>query len=736
MRGYFHHSGVISKPRKYIFRKGQYIFYTFLFLFFYSLCFCQRAKIDSLKNVLSHSRDTARINCLNELGQCYCNYDFSIQYYARTDSAELCVNEAYSEAVALNYQLGIGEAFLNLGEIYLRRWNFDVGRKNVGKAISVFKIINAQTELFRAYSVLEDAFLSEDDYTSAITYAKMLLGYYQKSKDPVGEAQAWDDLRECYSWQGNYEKAFEYSQNQFNILKSRSDPSSVLTMLRNKKGLYQLIEWDDSVAVYSAKIDAYEKKIGMLHPSEGSEYFWTGKFDSAELYNKKFRNFLVSNNGYDSIIKERTILRSDIDLASVYQFEGRYKEALPMFMKALQYDKERNVAFEEDEELMNITMIYDLERKFTDAIHYGKALISLAIKTKSSYYRQRAYQELWDIYNNQKDSANAYKYYIKYTALRDSTITQTFQRKLLIINDLNNEKQQQQQIATLDKNNKLKQATIERNVLIRNVLLASVLLLILLAFIIYRIFALKRRNEKHLRELAENDLQIQKLESEKKETELKHQASELELQALRAQMNPHFIFNCLNSINRFIINNNESKAADYLTKFAKLIRIVLEQSGKSFVPLADELKCLQLYMDLEALRFEIPFHYEINCNETDTSSVMIPTLLIQPFVENAIWHGLEANGNCKGKININIHVQDKLLHCKICDNGVGRTATAIKQKTDTIKNSLGIHITQHRLQLIDVSKRHESGIEIHDILNEDGCSSGTCVNIKIPMKEL
>ena len=99
------------------------------------------------------------------------------------------------------------------------------------------------------------------------------------------------------------------------------------------------------------------------------------------------------------------------------------------------------------------------------------------------------------------------------------------------------------------------------------------------------------------------------------------------MQALRAQMNPHFIFNCLNSINRFIIANNAAKAADHLTKFAKLIRIVLQQSGKPFIPIEDELFCLQLYMDLEALRFEIPFRYEINTDEINTSSVMIPSVI-------------------------------------------------------------------------------------------------------------
>ena len=133
---------------------------------------------------------------------------------------------------------------------------------------------------------------------------------------------------------------------------------------------------------------------------------------------------------------------------------------------------------------------------------------------------------------------------------------------------------------------------------LKNILIASIILIILLAIIFFRNLLLKRRYEGRLRELAENELHIQKLEAEKSKAVLLQQQSELEMKALRAQMNPHFIFNCLNSINRFIIGQDPEKAADYLTKFAKLIRIVLEMSGKPFIPIKEELNCLKLYMDL------------------------------------------------------------------------------------------------------------------------------------------
>ena len=141
---------------------------------------------------------------------------------------------------------------------------------------------------------------------------------------------------------------------------------------------------------------------------------------------------------------------------------------------------------------------------------------------------------------------------------------------------------------------------------LKNILISGVLILLLLGFIIFRNIRLKQKNEANRHEIIEQEFTLQKLESERVNNEMQQQAAELKMQALRAQMNPHFIFNCLNSINRFIITNDAEMAADDLTKFAKLIRIVLQQSGKPFIPLEDELYCLQLYMDLKCYVSKYP----------------------------------------------------------------------------------------------------------------------------------
>jgi LytS/YehU family sensor histidine kinase len=159
----------------------------------------------------------------------------------------------------------------------------------------------------------------------------------------------------------------------------------------------------------------------------------------------------------------------------------------------------------------------------------------------------------------------------------------------------------------------------------------------------------------------------------RKEGELKNKIVTTEMQALRAQMSPHFIFNCLNSINRFIVKNESEAASGYLTKFSRLIRMVLNNSQKNIIPLSDELDCLELYIQMERLRLKNFFTYEVKYDdEIEIEEIMIPPLLLQPFVENAIWHGLMHKEEGGATLNIDIIQKNGVLYFRITDNGIGR----------------------------------------------------------------
>jgi len=220
----------------------------------------------------------------------------------------------------------------------------------------------------------------------------------------------------------------------------------------------------------------------------------------------------------------------------------------------------------------------------------------------------------------------------------------------------------------------------------------------------------------------------------KKEAELKRQKIDLEMQALRAQMNPHFIFNSLNSISRFILKNQRVEANDYLTKFSKLIRMTLQHSAMTTIKLANELSMLQLYLELECLRFNKKIAYEFQCDPNlDSELIEIPPLLLQPYVENAIWHGLMLKKE-DGHLWINIKQEEKYLVCSITDDGIGRKKAAeLKNATAATHKSIGMNITASRIALLNQSKQLKSDVKIVDLVLEDGTPGGTQVIINLPL---
>jgi ligand-binding sensor domain-containing protein len=208
------------------------------------------------------------------------------------------------------------------------------------------------------------------------------------------------------------------------------------------------------------------------------------------------------------------------------------------------------------------------------------------------------------------------------------------------------------------------------------------------------------------------------------EANLKQKLAESEMSALRSQMNPHFIFNTLNSINSYILERKGDEASEYLTDFSRLMRIVLENSRKKLVSLDEELKALKLYIELESKRLEGSFDYRISTSpQVDTANTQLPPLVIQPFVENAIWHGLKSKKG-SGLIEIIIGKEDGALHISIADDGVGRKQAARSQKVSG-NASFGIQATSERLHFHDPGAR----VITEDLYNEEQAPAGTRVHI-------
>ncbi|QQR86002.1 MAG: histidine kinase [Flavobacteriales bacterium] len=219
--------------------------------------------------------------------------------------------------------------------------------------------------------------------------------------------------------------------------------------------------------------------------------------------------------------------------------------------------------------------------------------------------------------------------------------------------------------------------------------------------------------------------------------EFQRKLAEVEMSALRAQMNPHFLFNSLNSINRYIVKNEPKLASEYLTKFSRLMRLVLNNSKQQVVPLQDELDALNLYIELESLRFNNRFELDSRVElDTDASTVMVPPMLLQPYVENAIWHGLMHKKEGVPKLKLHVLKRNGQLRFEVEDNGVGREQSALlRSKRATDQPSHGTRITRERLELVE--RMHGLKTEVHytDLKDLGHRAAGTRVTITITNEE-
>ncbi|NOT52174.1 MAG: histidine kinase [Chitinophagaceae bacterium] len=224
-------------------------------------------------------------------------------------------------------------------------------------------------------------------------------------------------------------------------------------------------------------------------------------------------------------------------------------------------------------------------------------------------------------------------------------------------------------------------------------------------------------------------------EREKIRSQYEQKIAEVEMASLRAQMNPHFMFNSLNSINNFILKNDPDNASGYLTKFSRLMRLILDNSRSEWVLLENELKALELYIQLEAVRFDHAFSYSIEVvHDINIETVIVPPLLIQPYVENAIWHGLLHRKEPGGRLDIKLWKNDGTLYIEIEDNGVGRDeAKRLRSKTATKQKSHGMKITAERMEIVNKVYNVNAGVTITD-LDIEKDRSGTRVLITLKYK--
>ncbi len=700
--------------------------------FFYIPVSGQRTSIDSLKKSLPLLGDSARVDCLNVLSLTYS--------YLNTDTAKSYSRKAYGEASDINYSRGMAMSLNNDAIISGHGLHdFSLQEKISLEAIQFYKNGDDQIILSASYMNLALALFCQGYFVRAADACNTVLQLCKTAGDKKGKGEALSVLGSIGLETGNYEQSFEYFNRSLEIFKTINDTYNTAILLAKIGDLYRIAGDQKTALNFYSESLKYPKGPSLAwHPLAdlGDTYYALQQFDTSqyeqEEYTQTIKLFTVRSN-YISYPKIR--------MAEMHLAKKEYNQSITLLLEELKAAKLRNEKNIIMRVLFDIGTAYQGKKDYKKTFYYAIHLLQNSTNHQARQYMRDAYRLIYIVYDQLgiPDSANAY--YRKYTNIKDAVKLDEFSRKLSIYKAAKENEKKQAEIEILSNEKKISQQQLKLNEqqirsgqLQRNILMAGVLTLVLLGFIIFRYIILKQKNQAHRHEIVKQELNLQKLASERTKSELQQKATELEMQALRAQMNPHFIFNSLNSINRFILQNNKAQASEYLTKFSKLVRLILQNSQHPLIPLENELEALQLYLELEALRFDHHFDYKITIDqELDVSAIKVPPLIIQPYAENAIWHGLMYKEE-KGKLEIKLYEEDGLLCCSIADDGIGRKkATELKSKSAATHKSLGMQLTASRIAMMNEKEQPHSQINITDLVLADGIAGGTEVVLKIPV---
>ncbi len=481
-------------------------------------------------------------------------------------------------------------------------------------------------------------------------------------------------------------------------------------------------EWDEfekAIEVYKESI-VYLEEFGVLtnlainYVNIGIAYNSLNNVDSSLVYLEKSKNICVKTD-------------NQALLSTVYHNIGRCNMSTDLFKKSIEYFHKALEANNRDRNKNTKANVYhDLALSYSGLNNY-KLAMAFADSAKIIYHqigntKQAIDIELSiaDIMERNKDYKGAYEQ-LKFYMLQKDTLFNAEKHKQM--NELETkyqsvqkEKEIQAQLTQIAEGELLLKG--EKNKALTYAVLfagAAILLLLILIFLL-------RNKQKH--QLVKTDLENHKME--------------LEGRLLRSQMNPHFIFNSLNSIQSYITSNDQYNAETYLSKFAKLMRSILENSRHAFVSLEQDLSTLMIYVELEHLRFEGQFTYDIVISEDiNLENVYIPPMLIQPYIENAIIHGLVGKTNNKGRLLVKFELNgDSSLKCTVEDNGIGREkAGELRNRSVKPYKSLGMEVTKERMQVISELNHVSFKETFTDLKNDHQEAIGTKVELVIPFEK-
>lgn len=576
------------------------------------------------------------------------------------------------------------------------------------EAIATAQQLRYYRGLFSVYNELGISKRNKSEYILASDYHEKAVKYAEEAKSPLLLTIALNNTGVDYRRQDKLEKAFAYHFRALQLAEKLNDVRNICVAI-NSIGNIQLSteKYEDAIVHFNKALELErdnDNKLGVAINlgNIGYAYQGLGKPDLAIDY---YRKCLAVNQQLNNPTGLAICYNS---LGSAYKDKKDYAHALEYLNKALVVNSKVEDKVHVAESYLSIGKLFSQEGKHEEARKYIQLSIDVSLLWRFKSMLMDAYKTLAADYKASGDFERSLASMDKSLLYKDSLLDETSAQALAQTQAIYEVDRKDNQIKLLEHDKQLSELRTKRNVVYIISLAGFVLMLSVGGF-----FYIRHRN----------------LETNK-------QTLQLELRSLRAQMNPHFIFNSLSSIHRFIWSNNQEEASDYLTKFSRLMRMILDNTQYTFISLNKELESLRLYLDLEKLRCNDIFDYSINVAEDiNEEEAMIPPMIIQPYVENAIWHGL-VHKSGKGLLEINVTVKGRTMTCIVTDNGIGRKkAIEIKEKKGQTHRSMGMKVTEGRIDLIrKINNTKEANVNITDLEDGAGIATGTEVKLILPVE--
>lgn len=555
-----------------------------------------------------------------------------------------------------------------------------------------------------------------------------------------GLATALNNIGYYYSHKDDLVKALEYYNASLKQWEQLNDKKSIALMLNNIASMYDALgDFNTGLAYYYRNLRVQEEikdTMGMAYTINNIGYHFLKQKDN----NNARLKFTRSRQLFEAVHLDRGTAMVLANIGITYSNEHNYPEALGYYLKSEELYEQAGLPYYMSQTLSMCGSVYEKLKKYDTAmLYYGRALKiakELHVNSQQSYaelqigrvlldqdkvaealvYAKDAFSHasgpnaaekmekiaelLKDIYLKKGDYKSAYEMHVLQVKMSDSLHSEA-QRKATLSREYQYQYDKKEAQLKLDNERRIGW----KNKVLFTVVFSAVLIVALLLFYV--------RNSR---------------------LKAKLDRAELEQQQYRSQMNPHFIFNCLNSIQHYIVHSDVVAANRYLSKFASLMRTTLDNNKVEAIMLNDEINYLDSYLTLEQMRFENKFAYEIKyAPNVDPYAIEILPTIIQPFAENAILHGL-CPLEKDGMLSIFFEKQGQQLICKIEDNGIGRAASqGIKNTSGKVHVSHGMDLVKKRLALASTLNKKKFGVEIIDKRNADGKGSGTLVILTFPV---